>query len=89
MNKTIIVNLGSIHLIPIAQGRCFIINGEEVAVFRPRSGGVFAMQNQCPHRKGPLSEGVIGGGKVICPLHGHKFELQSGQGKETQECVRV
>ena len=89
MNKTIIVNLGTIHQIPLAQGRCFIINGEEIAVFRPRGGGVFALQNQCPHRKGPLSEGVIGGGKVICPLHGHKFDLLTGQGGDMQECVKT
>lgn len=89
MEKKFLIDLGPIDQIPIGQGQCFILNEEEIAVFRPRSGGVFALQNQCPHRKGPLSEGVVGGGKVICPLHGQKFDLLTGQGGEKQECVKT
>ena len=89
MERALLVTLGSVEQIPVGQGQCFVVNGEEIAVFRPRDGGIFAVQNQCPHRKGPLSEGVIGGGKVICPLHGHKFDLQTGKGQEEQECIRV
>ncbi len=89
MTRTMIINLGSIDQIPIGQGACFIISGEEVAVFRSREGRLFAVENQCPHRQGPLSEGIIGAGKVICPLHGHKFDLQTGVGTEGHECVKV
>jgi nitrite reductase (NADH) small subunit len=89
MDKTFIVNLGSIDQIPIGQSRCFIVNNEEAAVIRPRSGGLFALENQCPHRRGPLSEGVVGGDKIVCPLHGHKFDLATGKGSEAHECVRV
>ena len=83
------INLGDIDQVPEGQGRCFIVNGEEIAVFRTRSGRLFAVENQCPHRRGPLAEGVIGEGKVLCPLHGHKFDLASGRGNEPLECVAV
>ncbi len=73
----------------MANGRCFLINDEEVGVFRQRDGRVFAVQNRCPHRRGPLAEGLLGGGKVICPLHGHRFELQTGKSSEPKECVRT
>ena len=89
MDKKFTVNLGSVDQIPIGQSACFIVNGEEVAVIRPRSGGIFALENQCPHRRGPLSEGIVGGDKIVCPLHGHKFDLATGQGNEPHECVRV
>jgi len=42
-----------------------------------------------PHRQGPLSEGVMGGGRVICPLHAHRFNLEDGTGSEPLECVKV
>jgi nitrite reductase (NADH) small subunit len=83
------INLGSIEKIPLGQGRCFQFAGEEVAVFRQRDGKLFATQNRCPHRQGPLSEGVMGAGKVICPLHAHKFDLATGQGSEPGECVKT
>jgi nitrite reductase (NADH) small subunit len=83
------INLGSVESIALGQGRCFLVGEEEVAVFRQRDGQLFAIQNRCPHKQGPLSEGVIGAGKVICPLHSHKFDLASGTGSEAGECVKV
>lgn len=82
----LIVNLGKVETIPAGQGRCYIINDEEIAVFRQRDGKMFATQNRCPHREGPLSEGIIGNGKVVCPLHAHKFDMCNGEG-ENHECV--
>jgi nitrite reductase (NADH) small subunit len=84
-----IVNLGSVGRIPVGQGRCYVVGSEEIAIFRQRNGQLFAVQNRCPHRHGPLSEGVVGGGRVICPLHAHRFDLQDGAGSEPEECVRV
>ena len=86
---TLTVNLGSISRIPEGQGRCYVVGAEEIAVFRQRDGRLFATQNRCPHRQGPLSEGVIGGGQVICPLHAHRFDLKDGAGNEPGECVQV
>jgi nitrite reductase (NADH) small subunit len=83
------VNLGPIEKVPLGQGFCFVVGGEEIAVFRQRDGRLFATQNRCPHRQGPLSEGIIGDGKVICPLHAHKFDLCSGAGPQPGECLRT
>lgn len=83
------VKLGGIETIALGQGRCYVVGAEEIAVFRQRDGRVFATQNRCPHRQGPLSEGVMGGGYVICPLHAHRFNLKSGAGSEPGECIHV
>lgn len=87
--KSRTVNLGSLEKIPLGQGFCFIVGGEEVAVYRQRDGRLFATQNRCPHKQGPLSEGVLGGGKVICPLHAHVFDLAGGQGPNPKECLKT
>jgi nitrite reductase (NADH) small subunit len=83
------ISLGSVSRIPAGQGRCYVVGTEEIAVFRQRDGRLFAAQNVCPHRQGPLSEGVMGGGHVICPLHAHRFNLENGTGSEPGECVKV
>ena len=82
-----VVRLGSVDKVPPGQGRCFIVAGREIAVFRQRDGRLFATQNRCPHKQGALSEGIIGNGKVVCPLHAHKFDMCSGEGSEAHECV--
>jgi nitrite reductase (NADH) small subunit len=92
MAKTTIatsLNLGSSHAIPLGQGRCYMVAGQEIAVFRQRDGKLFATENLCPHRQGPLAEGLVGNGRVICPLHAHQFDLQTGAGGEPTECVRT
>jgi nitrite reductase (NADH) small subunit len=71
-------NMGPVERIPLGEGRTYRLDGEEVAVFRTRQGEVFAVQARCPHRGGPLADGLVGGGRVLCPLHGHAFELATG-----------
>ena len=83
------VYLGSGHMVPPGQGRCYVVGPLVIAVFRQRDGRVFATENLCPHRQGPLSEGLVGDGKVICPLHGHQFQFGTGAGSEPRECVRT
>jgi nitrite reductase (NADH) small subunit len=65
--------------IPPGEGRNFDAMGEKVAVFRTRSGGVFAVQAACPHRGGPLADGLLGGTTLICPLHAWKFDVSTGE----------
>ena len=83
------VNLGSVAAIPLGQGRCYLLGATEIAIFRQRDRRLFAIQNRCPHRQGPLAEGVIGANRVICPLHAHQFNLETGTGNEPGECVQV
>ncbi len=89
MQRNMLFNLGSVNDIPLGQGRCFIVKGEEIAVFRSRNGDISAIENKCPHREGPLAEGMMGNGLVVCPLHGHKFDLGTGQGSEHNECIQI
>jgi nitrite reductase (NADH) small subunit len=84
-----VVNLGSVTAVPLGQGRCFVVGGESLAVFRQRDGRLFASHNRCPHAMGPLSEGIVGNGSVICPLHGHQFSLETGAGSIAAECLQV
>lgn len=85
--ESVWLRLGNINQFPLDQGRSFIINGRSVAVFRQRNGSINAISNSCPHLNGPLSEGLVGDGKVVCPLHGHRFDLMSGEGLDS--CERV
>lgn len=77
--KRELYNLGSLERLPPGEGRTFQIGNTLVAVFRTRGGGLFATQALCPHRGGPLADGIIGAGLVVCPLHANKFDLASGQ----------
>ena len=72
------VNLGPADRIPPGEGRVFTIGDLRVAVFRTRDGGVFATQADCPHRQGPLADGLLGGGVLTCPLHARRWELSTG-----------
>lgn len=53
-------------------------NQHDVAVFRNGEDKVFALLDRCPHKGGPLSQGIVFGEKVACPLHGWNIELGSG-----------
>jgi nitrite reductase (NADH) small subunit len=81
--------LGKIDQIPPGEGRSFAAGEEEIAVFRTRAGGVFATQALCPHRNGPLADGLVGDATVICPLHERTFDLRTGAGIGTEDCVRL
>jgi nitrite reductase (NADH) small subunit len=86
LTKTEVV-LGSVEQIPYGEGREFEAGGKLIAVFRSRDGRVYATQAKCPHREGPLADGLIGGSEVICPFHAWKFDLLTGEPKsETATC---
>jgi nitrite reductase (NADH) small subunit len=75
----ITANLGSVDLIPMGQGRLFEVQGVPIAVFRSRDGSVFATQAACPHRGGPLADGILGQRTLVCPLHACGFDVGSGR----------
>ena len=49
-----------------------------IAVFRNAEDEIFALQDECPHKKGPLSQGIVHGRKVACPLHNWNIQLEDG-----------
>ncbi|MGE2713750.1 Rieske (2Fe-2S) protein [Mycolicibacterium litorale] len=72
------VELGSLDEIPVGEGRTFAVDGTQIAVFRLRDGSLRALDAVCPHRGGPLADGLADERVVVCPLHGHTFDLCSG-----------
>ncbi|HEY6422175.1 MAG TPA: nitrite reductase small subunit NirD [Pseudonocardiaceae bacterium] len=81
--------LGRMDQIPVGEGRAFAVGDEQVAVFRPRGGGLHALQAICPHRGGPLADGLIDAGQVVCPLHNHAFRLADGHCTTGEWSVRA
>jgi nitrite reductase (NADH) small subunit len=73
------VTVASVSSIPRGEGRTFEVGGLRIAVFHTRQGEVFAAQAECPHRGGPLADGILGGTTLVCPLHSWKFDLETGQ----------
>lgn len=83
------VTLAPLSAIPEGEGRTFEIGGRRLAVFRTRTGPVFATQAECPHRGGLLADGLLGGCTLVCPLHAWKFDLSSGSSLSGQAGIRT
>jgi nitrite reductase (NADH) small subunit len=74
-------HIGPLTNIPVRGARrlCFGHEGRPIAVFRTSEDAVFALIDECPHRKGPLSEGIVSGNIVTCPLHNWGIALADGE----------
>ncbi|MBD2869209.1 nitrite reductase small subunit NirD [Paenibacillus arenilitoris] len=83
--KLLVANLSDID---VKGSRKVKINDTEIAVFRLTDGSVLAVENKCPHKGGQLSEGMVCGTAVHCPLHDWKIDLRSGRVHEPDDgCV--
>lgn len=82
--KTTLIQAGKVHDIPKGEGRCFTVGKDRIAIFHLEDGSFRAIDQRCPHQAGPLSDGLLGEGHVICPLHQRRIDLQTGivQGEE-------
>ena len=73
------IDIGALAEIPLRGARTIPVKGgEEIAVFRTGDDAVFALVNRCPHKRGPLSQGIVHGHAVTCPLHNWKISLETG-----------
>jgi nitrite reductase (NADH) small subunit len=72
------LDIGAVTDIPREGARVIKTAAGCVAVFRTASDEVFAMNDRCPHKGGPLSEGIVHGASVTCPLHNWVFSLETG-----------
>jgi nitrite reductase (NADH) small subunit len=72
--------------LPVGLGRAFRVGGRSVAVFRTRTGRVFAVANECPHKGGLLADGMLAGELVVCPLHAYRFDPESGSCDQDGVC---
>ena len=73
------LDLGSLDDIPIRGARVVKAPQGCIAVFRTAENGVFAVQDRCPHKGGPLSQGIVHGAAVTCPLHNWVISLETGR----------
>ncbi|HEX3140136.1 MAG TPA: nitrite reductase small subunit NirD [Rhizobacter sp.] len=75
-------------IIPLGSRRVTRPRGAAVAVFRAQGDSIFAVLDRCPHKGGPLSQGIVFGHSVACPLHNMNIGLDDGQVKAPDEgCV--
>ena len=82
------IRITEVENIPVREGRTVKIDRDEIAVFN--LGDRFAaIENRCPHSGGPLCDGIVSGATVICPLHGWKVCLDTGDILRPQVSVRV
>lgn len=73
------VSLCQLDDLPVGLGRAFEIEGKPIAVFRTRAGRVFATDGFCPHKNGPLADGMLAGDSVVCPYHNFRFDATTGE----------
>ena len=76
MNKWI--EVVELNKIPILGSRLIKTRNTDIAVFRGSDDQVYAIRDACPHKGGPLSQGIMHGSTVTCPLHNWKIDLASG-----------
>jgi len=73
------VKIGSLDDIPRRGARCVATPQGKIAVFRTVDDRVFAIVDRCPHKGGPLSQGIVHGTSVTCPLHNWVISLETGK----------
>ncbi|QDY99692.1 nitrite reductase small subunit NirD [Nitratireductor mangrovi] len=71
--------IGNIDDIPPRGARCVATPQGRIGVFRTADDRVFAIEDHCPHRGGPLSQGIVHGTSVTCPLHNWVISLETGE----------
>lgn len=79
------IDVGHIEDIPLRGARLVKTHHGCVALFRTGRDEVFAASDRCPHRGGPLSDGIVHDRKVTCPLHNRVFSLETGLAQGGEE----
>ena len=79
------IEIGSLDDIPQRGARCVNTPLGRIAVFRTADDDVYAIEDRCPHRGGPLSQGIVHGAAVTCPLHNWVFSLETGLAQGADE----
>ena len=73
------IKIGKLSDIPKLGARVVETDAGNIAVFRTADDEIFALRDKCPHKGGPLSQGIVHGNRVACPLHDWKIHLDSGE----------
>ena len=72
------VDIGPVADIPLQGARVVRTGHGDIAVFRTAAGSILAVEDRCPHKGGPLSQGIVHGDMVTCPLHNWVISLKTG-----------
>ena len=84
------IEIGALNDIPVLGSRVVRTPSGDIAVFRTGDDEVFALDDRCPHKGGPLSQGIVHNKRVTCPLHNFVIELKSGTAVAPDEgCTRA
>lgn len=87
--RTTWLDVGSIDDVPRLGSRVVAAPGSDIAVFRTNDDRIFALHDRCPHKGGKLSQGIVHGESVTCPLHNWVIALADGQAAAPDEgCAR-
>jgi len=91
MSNAIWIDIGPVDQLPAMGARTLPVQGgQEIAIFRTSTGSIHALANKCPHKNGPLSEGIVHDTSVTCPLHNWRISLLTGQALgEDKGCTPV
>jgi nitrite reductase (NADH) small subunit len=81
------IPLCTLDEIAVGLGRAFEVGGKPIAVFRGRDGRVLAVAGRCPHRDGPLADGMLIGEQVVCPLHAFRYSGTTGDCDQPGTCA--
>ena len=73
------IEVGKVDEIPKLGARVVRTGQGDIAVFRNGDDEIFALRDKCPHKGGPLSQGIVHGTRVACPLHDWKIQLDTGE----------
>jgi nitrite reductase (NADH) small subunit len=79
MHSTDWVDVGAVEDVPVRGSRIVRAPDGDIAIFKAADGAVFALRDKCPHKGGPLSQGIVHGRSVTCPLHNWVINLESGE----------
>ncbi len=83
------IEIGTIDDIPQLGSRIVETGDGDIAIFRTGDDRIFALKDRCPHKGGPLSQGIVHGGLVTCPLHNWTIDLATGEAVAPDKgCVR-
>jgi nitrite reductase (NADH) small subunit len=83
------IRVTEVENIPLREGRAVQIGDREIAIFNVGGGRFVASDNACPHRGGPLADGIVSGTHVVCPLHAYRVCLETGNVTKPEVCVKV
>jgi nitrite reductase (NADH) small subunit len=83
------IEVGLVNEVPLRGSRVVATQQGDIAIFKSAEGRIFALWDKCPHKGGPLSQGIVHGESVTCPLHNWVIGLETGEVKgPDQGCAR-